>query len=331
LDFRTLRRTKNLRKTRLKIRRDLLDRLLIIGLIITTNHDFPRNSFAFHPTNFRRDRVTRGTLERNMSSTPSTENDMVEMVSLTEFTLFPKLPAELRDQIWKFALPGPRTITVIRRPLKNWAYRYTTITDRLRRTRLGLPTGKNDQFVKANTRGVLPTPLIHACHESRQIVLRRYELAFAEFLHEDPIYFSFDYDCLYFEDTMAFQAAFDGVLFDWPPSPSDHATCWRKQLRHLAIGGKTFASWKTDFMGDLWTLKSFIIEENWRWDHLDSEEREGVKARIIASLENMWRSHMHSDSARLPEISFVGKEELERKVHDEKVKSLGHDLVADRS
>jgi hypothetical protein len=28
------------------------------------------------------------------------------------FTLFPNLPQELREMIWKFALPGPRTIEI---------------------------------------------------------------------------------------------------------------------------------------------------------------------------------------------------------------------------
>jgi hypothetical protein len=32
---------------------------------------------------------------------------------LTEFHLFPKLPQEIRDMIWKEALPGPRIIEVI--------------------------------------------------------------------------------------------------------------------------------------------------------------------------------------------------------------------------
>lgn len=32
---------------------------------------------------------------------------------LTEFHLFPKLPREIRDLIWKKALPGPRIIEVL--------------------------------------------------------------------------------------------------------------------------------------------------------------------------------------------------------------------------
>jgi hypothetical protein len=62
------------------------------------------------------------TLGVNLSSRSSIENDGVEIIALTEFTLFPKLATELRYQIWEFALPGPRTITIsVRRCSENQA------------------------------------------------------------------------------------------------------------------------------------------------------------------------------------------------------------------
>lgn len=35
-----------------------------------------------------------------------------EPKTLTEFTLFSKLPPELRLRVWKFTLPGPRTVVL---------------------------------------------------------------------------------------------------------------------------------------------------------------------------------------------------------------------------
>lgn len=79
--------------------------------------------------------------------------------TLTKFTCFEKLPFELREMVWKLSLPGPRTITISK-------------------------TFKSIPQVKANAKGILPTPLMHTCHESRQLAPQRYKLAFSVFLEE---------------------------------------------------------------------------------------------------------------------------------------------------
>ncbi|PMD14651.1 hypothetical protein NA56DRAFT_369102 [Hyaloscypha hepaticicola] len=92
--------------------------------------------------------------------------------TLTKFTCFDKLPFELREMVWKFALPGPRTITVSK-------------------------TDKSVPQVKTNAKGILPTPLMHTCHESRQLALQRYKPAFSVFLEGNKdIYFDWERDCL---------------------------------------------------------------------------------------------------------------------------------------
>lgn len=41
------------------------------------------------------------------------EDDNPHSEVLEEFTVFPKLPIELRLRIWKFTLPGPRIVQVM--------------------------------------------------------------------------------------------------------------------------------------------------------------------------------------------------------------------------
>ncbi|KAF7911125.1 uncharacterized protein EAF01_002633 [Botrytis porri] len=47
------------------------------------------------------------------------------LTNLTTFTLFPKLPLEIRRMIWKKTLPGPRII-LIRSMMSKWPLRTTT-------------------------------------------------------------------------------------------------------------------------------------------------------------------------------------------------------------
>lgn len=67
-----------------------------------------------------------------------------------------KLAFELREMFWKFALPGFRVAVS--------------------------KTCKSIPQVKTNAKGILPTPLMHTCHESRQHALQRYKPPFSVFL-----------------------------------------------------------------------------------------------------------------------------------------------------
>lgn len=239
-------------------------------------------------------------------------------MALTEFTLFPKLPAELRDQIWKFALPGPRTITIsVRRCSENQA----------EGERRGFTFNSSDFRTEANSQGLLPTTLLHACHESREIVLGRYELAFLEPLQDNGTWIDWDRDCLYFEETRSFRLCCGGwnqsILVQ--PLPH-HVICWQKKLRHLAIGGDNFDEWETNRMEYLGTLKTLVLEDPEDDYYLTREEKEDWKGETIALLENIWRPHMSSNSS-LPKITFVTDEELERRSEVEKVRRLPMTLL----
>ncbi|KAE9376146.1 hypothetical protein N431DRAFT_532392 [Stipitochalara longipes BDJ] len=73
-----------------------------------------------------------------------------------EFALFPKLASELRDMIWGFALPGPRTITI---EVSNTGD--SDITDHIL---------EKDYKFKADS-SPIASALLHTCARSRLIAL----------------------------------------------------------------------------------------------------------------------------------------------------------------
>lgn len=80
-----------------------------------------------------------------------------------EFTLFPHLPPEIRDMVWKWALPGPRVVRVQGRG---------TISEPedLVEAVANLHLEPQDPVCKIP----LATPLLHACSRSRYVALKRY-------------------------------------------------------------------------------------------------------------------------------------------------------------
>jgi hypothetical protein len=74
--------------------------------------------------------------------------------SIIPFTFFPKFPPEIRDQIWKYSLPGPRVLR--------------TDTQRIDPDKLHFPTEYRT-----------PNPsALYVCQESRAVALTRYRLCF---------------------------------------------------------------------------------------------------------------------------------------------------------
>lgn len=86
---------------------------------------------------------------------------------LSTFTLFPNLPTELQDKIWRGALPGPRIIQL----------HYL-----------------NGRF---SFRGARPPPVLHACRASREVALSVFEPAFTRDGQRVPVYIDLAHDTLY--------------------------------------------------------------------------------------------------------------------------------------
>lgn len=95
----------------------------------------------------------------------------------SSFTLFPKLPVELRLMVWELALPGPRVITIQARRVSSAAR--------------GLPHLTADYSIPA---------IFHTSQESREAVLRKYEFAFPRNHLINSFYFDFSRDVLFLRD-----------------------------------------------------------------------------------------------------------------------------------
>jgi len=90
----------------------------------------------------------------------------------TAFTIFPKLPVELRLKIWKFALPGRRIVDIR--------------CDK-----------QSVLFEKYRSSTPIPS-ILHVCSESRTLASKVYELAFRTTPSSRSIYFNFSADLLVF-------------------------------------------------------------------------------------------------------------------------------------
>jgi hypothetical protein len=104
----------------------------------------------------------------------------MEIVKATTFTLFPKLPSELRLKIWRLAAPGPRTVPV------EYRMKYDTFEGKRVSTFSGWRSSD-------------PVPVIlHICHEARDEALKSYQPAFGSYFQQPKIYINFDIDTVLF-------------------------------------------------------------------------------------------------------------------------------------
>lgn len=98
------------------------------------------------------------------------------------FTKFPDLPPEIRREIWKYLLPGPRVIHIMGSPRTNGGQCFVNTTE---------------------------TPkLLHICQESRVLTLERYRLSFEPHLRH-PIYFDFSSDALLLQNEKVLSMFFE--------------------------------------------------------------------------------------------------------------------------
>lgn len=114
--------------------------------------------------------------------------------SLESFTCFPQLPRELQLTIWEKALPGPRLI-----PVENSGSGYR---------------------IKPGTHP-LPSSILHTCHISREVALKRYKVA-ATGQRTGFIYLDFETDVLFFDP-------------DWPGITVRKNSAIFNQFRNVAF------------------------------------------------------------------------------------------------
>ncbi|TVY17186.1 hypothetical protein LARI1_G003842 [Lachnellula arida] len=106
--------------------------------------------------------------------------NMETIHQLTDFTLFPQLPSELRLKIWEEMLPGPRDVEI------EYHMDYATFNGK-----------KISKFSGWTSHEPVPVAL-HICQESRQEALVHYQPSFGSYFHPSKIYFNFSRDTLLF-------------------------------------------------------------------------------------------------------------------------------------
>jgi hypothetical protein len=132
---------------------------------------------------------------RDTSTTPGNENSMrkatntamIDFLNLFapskpsdaylegDFILFPKLPASVRNRIWKYSLPSGRLVDIV--------------FDK-----------EQDRYFSFHA--IIPA-VLHTSKESRAVGLRFYSLCFGTKSHAASIPFDFGVDCLMFDDWLA--------------------------------------------------------------------------------------------------------------------------------
>jgi 2EXR family len=225
-----------------------------------------------------------------------------------EFALFPKLPPELRDMVWKFMLPDPRILNLLcHRP---------THTDQ------EPILFSHDPVSKANI-NVVATPLLHTCSRSRQIALGRYERAFDGLLNH-PIYFDWERDTVYMKLKTSF-AAFTGGwrrLVSTPTLPQD-VEVMRAKIQHMAIHRiPLFYLDREDMVEFLYGFPKLSVV-TWVWPPLEgwgSGEvlyRRVQEMQIRESLKDLWEKKTHVEKeSTLPQMEFVTEEQMKARIGD---------------
>jgi hypothetical protein len=96
--------------------------------------------------------------------------------------------------IWEYSLPGPRTITIMRKDV-HWKQ----VLKRM------AAEGYAEPVTGAVAITTVPA-ILHVSFEAREYAQNYYKLSFGDFLIYKPVYFNFDIDTLYFDGPGAAQA-----------------------------------------------------------------------------------------------------------------------------
>jgi hypothetical protein len=178
--------------------------------------DIPNNSSPRHPRNYTPFRQSGPGIMR----IPRSQTD----IRPTQFVFFPRLPLELRRIIWRFSIPGPRTVCIY-----SQKEAYVMNED-------GHAACNPSISAKSNSKA---PALLHTNRESRHIALKLYSLAFKEHLKQSPVYFCFSTDTLYVDNWHAVRCFF-GRKKSYTQAKLLELEHLRKNLRILELGHKHF-------------------------------------------------------------------------------------------
>jgi hypothetical protein len=205
------------------------------------------------------------------------------------FTLFPKLPPELRLKICKLALPTSRVIMIRTTYCKYWT-----------------PKGPKAQHSHhCRDKSLAPPHLLHVNRECREVALEHYNLAFADYLH-NPIYFDFSRDILCFEDSTVtgFFTCIDVFKPKSTTQPPSSGPIECSKVRNLALLGHNFQLDRTvrgEYRGGLYNfcnLETLFL----------NKKLKSWQAKVENILRNEWKEGMQQNQQ---ECKFMWKPKKE--------------------
>jgi hypothetical protein len=225
-----------------------------------------------------------------------------------EFTLFPKLPPELRDVVWKFTLPDPRILTLLCHRISLTDQKPILFT--------------TDAVSKANVNAVA-TPLLHTCSRSRQIALGRYECAFDGLLNH-PIYFDWERDTVYMKLKTSFAAFTRG--WRWLAStrkPPQTVGIMQAKIQRIAIHRIPLSYFDREDMVEFLCGCQKLSVVTWVWPPLEgwgSREvlyRQVQEMQIRERFKYLWQKKLHVEEENtLPQMEFVTEEQMKARIGD---------------
>lgn len=228
--------------------------------------DIPEDQSHFSPKS--QDSRTRPSSPSSIDEAPAIE---------ATFSPFPKLPIEIRTQIWKLQIPPPRIIKL--------TYYLDT----------------NNEIIQAP---VLATPLLHTCHESRKVAKKFYEIGFEGCKWPaHPIYIDWNRDTIWLERGVG-RVDYDVCRMNVPRSAFDVA--WQSSVQHLAISSpRNYTAaftkpWRLDYFGGLETLTLEVLFDNGGPDAGWNFEGQ------VSNLKRGWAENASfGPGGRWPKIQFV--------------------------
>ncbi|KUJ13453.1 uncharacterized protein LY89DRAFT_785150 [Mollisia scopiformis] len=233
--------------------------------------------------------------DQQQSAEPNTDQYPDIRIALTSFTLFPKLPIELRFLIWKLAHDEPRVLNISK-------------SDRARE-----PFSPSTYRVRPMSS---PPPLLHTNREARKIGLELRQLCFKSMLNNKPMYYSFAKDSLLL-DGVETCYCFTHHYFNCSPL---------RGLRHLAKANDEYGNLPGSVQtviyrprgASLRALRDFHSVERLVVCRDDSWPAERYQRIVLKNLSKWWRAKLGS-AFILPKISVLSRAEMDRVTNNHQI------------
>jgi hypothetical protein len=240
------------------------------------------------------------------------------------FTLFNRLPTEIRLKIWEAALPGPRVISIIERRVKRKGH--STFDPRF-------PTGAQEGMLALWSPSKAPSTLF-ACRKSHQITSKFLVPCFAFASSIPETYFDFRVDTLYlrfdtfvFHDTNEDDNEFQYFIHELESIyDTDHVL----KVRNLAIsldpgdiGARNYQlAWILSWFGNIQNLTivvgHFDREDDGEGDILFVEAIDVLKTCQNYEAFSPIPPQLHEIPETPLAVDLVSKDELERSLEEQR-------------